>query len=222
MSDLCHKGTMVLFAPHPDDETLGCGGFLAKRIDEGYAVFVVVLTKGEKLFSRMLDIFEDPSPSEVCEMRRSETRRATEIMGLPRENLLFLDFEDAMLEIQGEAAVKAVIEILQQKKPCEVMCTSEHEAHADHVAAYRIVRRACEKVGDGIAIRKYITLLAEGVSISQLPGRIETVDVRKYLPAKRKAVAQFRSHLEIQSARQSRPLAVSFEEFLTPEEQFVL
>ena len=84
------KGTIVLFAPHPDDETLGCGGYLAKRIDEGYKVFVVVLTMGEKLFSHVLKIFEDPSPREVCDIRRDETRRATEILGLKNEDLLFL------------------------------------------------------------------------------------------------------------------------------------
>jgi len=98
MNSSGNKGTIVLFAPHPDDETLGCGGYLANKIDEGYEVFVVVLTMGEKLFSVMLNIVEAPSPREVCAIRRDETRRAMKILGLKPENLLFLDFEDALLE----------------------------------------------------------------------------------------------------------------------------
>lgn len=222
MSSICSKGTIVLFAPHPDDETLGCGGFIAKRIDEGYEVFVVVLTMGEKLFSVMLNIFEDPSPLEVCAIRRDETKRATAILGLKPENLLFLDFEDAMLEKQQDAAVAKIINILQEKKPSEVMCTSQYEGHPDHTAAYWIVRSACEKNGLKIPIRRYITSLKMGISPDQLPEVIETVDVSKYLPLKKQAVAQFQAHLGILSSKQSRPIAANFDEYLKPEEQFIL
>jgi LmbE family N-acetylglucosaminyl deacetylase len=40
------KNTILVFAPHPDDEVFGCGGVMAKRIFEGYDVFVVFLTDG--------------------------------------------------------------------------------------------------------------------------------------------------------------------------------
>ncbi len=222
MSSASDKGTIVLFAPHPDDETLGCGGYLAKKIDEGYEVFVVVLTMGEKLFSVMLNIFEDPSPREVCAVRRDETRRATAIIGLKPENLLFLDFEDAMLEKQRDAVVAGVIQILRERKPDEVMCTSQYEGHPDHVAAYWIVRGACERTGLKIPVRRYITSLKAGISPDRLPEVVETVDITKYLPLKKQAVAQFQAHLGILSPKQSRPIAASFDEYLKPEERFIL
>jgi len=222
MKSTGNKGTIVLFAPHPDDETLGCGGFLAKKIDEGYDVFVVVLTMGEKLFSVMLNILEDPSPHEVCALRRDETRRAMKILGLKQENLLFLDFEDTMLGRQQDAAIEKIVQILRERKPDEVMCTSEYEGHPDHVAAYWIVRAACNKVGTKIPIRRYVTYLKAENSLDRLPDMIETVNVEKYLPLKKKALAQFQAHLGILSKKQTAPIAESFDEFLKAEERFIL
>lgn len=222
MKSICSKRTIVLFAPHPDDETLGCGGYLAKRIEEGDNVFVVVLTMGEKLFSVMLNIHEDPSPPEICAIRRNETRRAMKILGLKPENLLFLDFEDAMLEKQQDAANAEVMRILQEKAPDEVMCTSQYEGHPDHVAAYWIVRGACEKIGSKIPMRRYITSLKNGMQTGQLPEAIESVDITKYLPLKKQAVAQFQAHLGILSKKQASPVAVSFDEYLNTEERFIL
>ena len=44
------------FAPHPDDETWGCGGTVAKKISEGYEVLIMVLTDGRYAFQKMLGI----------------------------------------------------------------------------------------------------------------------------------------------------------------------
>ncbi|MFA6104271.1 MAG: PIG-L deacetylase family protein [Victivallaceae bacterium] len=222
MNSIANKKTIVLFAPHPDDETLGCGGYLAKKIDEGYEVFVVVLTMGEKLFSAMLNIFENPSPSEICAIRRDESRRATEFLGLKPENLLFLDFEDAMLEKQRDAAIAKVIQILHERKPAEIMCTSQYEAHPDHVSTYWIVRHACEKTGLKIPIRRYIISLKKGLHPSQLPESVESVDITEYLPLKKQAIAQFKAHLGILSPKQTAPIYANFDEYLKPEEQFFL
>jgi LmbE family N-acetylglucosaminyl deacetylase len=214
--------TIVLFAPHPDDETLGCGGYLAKKIDAGYEVFVVVLTMGEKLFSAMLNIYEDPSPQQVCQIRRDETRKAMAILGLKPQNLLFLDFEDATLQQQHDAAVERVASIIQEKKPVEVMSTSQFEAHPDHIATYHIVYEARNKINPEIPIRKYITSLRPEFSIRQLPGIIDTVDINKNLPQKKLAVAQFQAHLGILSPKQQKPIAASFDNYLKTEEQFIL
>lgn len=39
---------IIVFAPHPDHETLGCAGTIAKRLNEGYEVLLVVLTDGAR------------------------------------------------------------------------------------------------------------------------------------------------------------------------------
>ncbi len=46
------KFRTLVVAPHPDDETLGCGGTIAKLSDEGAEVHVLIVTKGDELFDQ--------------------------------------------------------------------------------------------------------------------------------------------------------------------------
>lgn len=77
------RRSILIVAPHPDDETLGCGGTLAKRAQEGCRITVVVVTDGSNLFrlSRW-KIEKDPTPAETSAMRKAETRRALAILGV--------------------------------------------------------------------------------------------------------------------------------------------
>ena len=50
------KKRIIVFAPHPDDETFGCGGVMAKRNSERYNVNIVVLTDGRHAYSTVLGI----------------------------------------------------------------------------------------------------------------------------------------------------------------------
>ena len=63
------KKTVIVFAPHPDDETWGCGGSIAKKISEGFEVIVVILTDGRYAFSEIFGINSDPTPEELKEIR---------------------------------------------------------------------------------------------------------------------------------------------------------
>ena len=47
---------IVVFAPHPDDETLGTGGTIVRKLNEGYEVVIVVLTDGRYAFSTVLGV----------------------------------------------------------------------------------------------------------------------------------------------------------------------
>ena len=48
------------------------------------------------------------------------------------------------------------------------------------------------------------------------------MEIAKYLPLKEQAVAQFQAHLGILSKKQTVPIAASFDEYLKPEERFIL
>jgi len=97
-----NRKKIVVFAPHPDDETVGCGGAIAKRISQGYDVLIVVMTDGRHAFSHSLGIHSEPSPEEVKTTRREEIKGVMKIYGLPEENLILLDFEDRKLQENGK------------------------------------------------------------------------------------------------------------------------
>jgi LmbE family N-acetylglucosaminyl deacetylase len=220
---------IIVFAPHPDDETLGCGGTIAKRISEGYEVLIVVMTDGRFLLLKGLGIDSDPSPELVKDIRRGEVLRATKILGVPEENLIFLDFVDGALGENERTAGEKVAAILEKYSPSEVYFPFERDGHPDHRAANRIVRRAVEKLGiTSIMYRYAIThkfarfgpIMEAFLSI--LKRHRVYVDVSGFLPLKKDAVKEFKSELTAISPRQSKPRTKDFKKFLKKEEMFYI
>jgi LmbE family N-acetylglucosaminyl deacetylase len=216
--------SIVVFAPHPDDETLGCGGTLAKRLKEGFDVWIVVLTRGQNLMSVVFDIHDSPNPDQVCEIRREETRQATKILGVPRENLIFWDYDDGALDAQEEDALERVLAMLREKKPGEVYCTNQYEGHTDHRAASSVVRKACSSWDSPVKLYEYIVGLKRGTSIDDIQEPVEDIDISSELPLKREAVKAFRSHLDVLSDEQPHPIFSDDDiaSFLQPVESFVV
>jgi len=221
------KGRVVVFAPHPDDETLGCGGTIAKKLAEGYEVIIVVMTDGRFLLLKSFGIDDDPSPEHVKDIRRGEVLRATKILGVPEKNVIFLDFVDGTLGENEEAAEEKVTEVLEKYAPSEVYFPFERDAHPDHQAANRIVRRAVEKLGIKPLMYRYTIThkfsrfgpLMESFSSIFKRDRVY-VDISEFLPLKREAVKEFKSELTTISPKQGNPLSKDFKKFLKGEEKF--
>ncbi len=215
------RPSILIVAPHPDDETLGCGGVLAKRTREGFEAAVVVVTDGCNLFrlSRW-KISADPTPAEVSAMRKEETRRAVDILGGKREAIRFLDVEDGDLRRHIESASEGVAGIIREVNPDEVYVTSEHEGHPDHVAACAVVRSAMRKAHSQAALYRYIVALRSGLSLSSVRETWVSVDIAEQLETKRKAVNQFASHLKVVAKGQTEPFFKDVEEWLQPVERF--
>jgi len=218
-----------VFAPHPDDETWGCGGTIAKKLAEGYEVLVVVITDGRYAFLKMLGIDSDPTPEELKEIRKEEVKRAMRILGVPEENLVFLDFTDGALENEEEKAQEKITEILSKNPPAEVYFPYEKDTHPDHRVTNQIVRNSIRRLGISTLTYKY--------SIAQKYSRIGPVidilvnlwrahmirvDISEFLALKEVAVRQFHSELTNISNRQQRPLADSVGKFLNGKEIFYL
>jgi LmbE family N-acetylglucosaminyl deacetylase len=219
--------SIIVFAPHPDDETLGCGGTIAKKLAEGYEVIIVVMTDGRFLLLKSFGIDDDPSPEHVKGIRRGEVLRATKILGVPEENVIFLDFVDGTLGENEEAAEEKVAEIIEKHAPSEVYFPFERDAHTDHQAANRIVRGAIEKLGIKPMIYRY-TIMHKAAHFGPLIEFIASifkrdrvyVDVSEFLPLKREAVKEFKSELTALSPIQSKPHTKDFKKFLKKKEIF--
>ena len=73
------KERILIIAPHPDDEVLGCSGLIQRSLKEGKQVDVVILSGGGKSHSGCCSIDE----KELIESRRALSRTAAGILGLP-------------------------------------------------------------------------------------------------------------------------------------------
>lgn len=208
-----NERTAIFFAPHPDDETLGCGGTIAKRIAEGYKVFVVVLTDGRYAFSRVLNITTNPTPEETKEIRKEEVTEAVTLLGVPKSNLFFFDFEDCGLSKHEVEVEQAVGSFLESHCPDEVYFPMKRDWHPDHQAANRIIMRILRKRNlANTAFQYSIThrLSRVGPQLERLIGfltnRTRAVEISEYLEIKRQAVEKFRSETLLYLSNQKKPI----------------
>jgi LmbE family N-acetylglucosaminyl deacetylase len=112
---------VLVIAPHPDDEILGVGGTIAKRVMEGHTVYVCVVTKGcEPLFANKL-----------VEQTRDECRKADSLLGV--KETFFLDFPAAMLEdVPRYKLNDGILGIVKKVKPDEVYLPHRGDMQIDH------------------------------------------------------------------------------------------
>jgi LmbE family N-acetylglucosaminyl deacetylase len=91
-SGLMSGRRLMILAPHPDDETLGCGALIARARAAGDPVTVVVATDGRhSTRSAVL------SPAALARVRADELRLACRGLGVPAADLVILGWEDGSL-----------------------------------------------------------------------------------------------------------------------------
>lgn len=90
---------IVVFSPHPDDETLGCGGLIARARRAGARVDVVFFTNGDAFRVavqreyRLLRVEPDDFVR-FAALRQEEARRAVGVLGVPPDHVHFLGYAD--------------------------------------------------------------------------------------------------------------------------------
>lgn len=95
---------ILIFTPHPDDETLGCGGLIQQAVKAGAAVRVVFLTNGDAFPHAVEREYRTlrPNPSDFIrfgETRMQEARTACRFLGLADSSIVFLGFPDGGLSV---------------------------------------------------------------------------------------------------------------------------
>ena len=121
---------VVILAPHPDDETLGCGALIASARRRGIFVAVIALTDGQASHPKSQ---RWPSAA-LARVRRAELRRAMARLGQTHARLCFMGWHDGRLCSQDSAlALRRILNIL---RPTTVLVTSPLDHHSDHRAAY--------------------------------------------------------------------------------------
>lgn len=186
---LIGAGAPLILAPHPDDESLGCGGLIAACCAMGRPPIVVVLTDGARSHPGSAAF----PPARLVALRAAETRAAVAALGLAPSRLHFMGLPDGEVPRRGpalEGAAAALAAIARDSGVGTILATWEHDPHADHVAAHAIASRAAALAG--------ARLLSYPVWGWALPPRrrLEAgviagarLDITAQRPAKRRAIA---------------------------------
>lgn len=139
----------VVFAPHQDDETLGCGGTIILKRQAGTPVKVVFMTDGSTSHSRYI------KADELSRLRNVEALEAAKVLDIAPDDVHFLNFPDGRLGQVHEAAVAEVLAILNRNRPDEVFVPYRADGTPDHEATYRIVMEAAHKSGLALLVCEY-------------------------------------------------------------------
>ncbi|HUB10761.1 MAG TPA: PIG-L family deacetylase [Acetobacteraceae bacterium] len=137
---------VLILAPHPDDESLGCGGLMADCQARGQPVHVVVLTDGAGSHPRSREF----PPSRLRALREEETRAALAAVGLPEDRVTFFGLPDGHAPMRGLPLRRVAQRITGHAKARGIgtICTTwPGDPHHDHVAAYRAAALAAPLIG---------------------------------------------------------------------------
>ncbi len=114
-------GRVLAIAPHPDDEILGCGGTLARLVDEGGEVTIAVATTGHP------SVF----PPEQVEQVQQEMRRAHGIIGVSDTRLLGLPAAE-LDTIPARECNDAFAKLVDAIRPDTLLLPFVGDIHLDH------------------------------------------------------------------------------------------
>lgn len=175
---------VLVVSPHPDDESIGCGGTLRLHARDGDEVRIVFLTSGEA------GGFDVISPQELALQREQEAAEAARILGV--EEIEFWHQPDSMLRVNN-ALVRRLAQTLRTWNPDVVYAPHAHEDSPDHRAGCRLVRRAVASL-DGEGARPDCRFFEVWTPIRRID---EIVDISETLDDKLEAIRAHRSQCDI-------------------------
>ena len=130
------NSTVVVFAAHPDDDILGCGGTIAKLTQEGSKVHIVFLADGESSRGDITDI------NSLIQQRKQDAKKALKILGC--DSIEFLDFPDNRLDsLDLLDVVKKIEGFIDAYKPYTIFTHYAHDLNIDHQITHNAVVTAC-------------------------------------------------------------------------------
>ncbi len=187
------SGGIVVVAPHPDDESLGCGGLIAEACARGVDVRLVVVSDGvgSHRKSRLYP------PDRLRDLREAETVEAAAALGLRQDAIHFLRLPDAAVPTRGPVAEQATGAIVAAARECAagaVCVTWRHDPHCDHEAAAKLVDGARRRL-EAVRLYEYPIWGWTLPPDAEVPGQPEglRLDVSGHALAKRRAVLAHRS-----------------------------
>jgi LmbE family N-acetylglucosaminyl deacetylase len=211
----------LVLAPHPDDETLGCGATIMRKLAAGAPVNVVIAADGRYAYPS-----SDLPVDALIEIREEEARRACAILGLPDASITFLRFEDLRLADHRGLLRDRLFPIFDRIKPEEILVTSAIDNHPDHRVLAELARELAQTHRHRVPVLYEYPIWFWDPRIWRLRDlgglRPHFVRTEEFRMRKQEAIAAYRSQVTNMIAGAGpAPLRKGFvRQFLQPEEIF--
>ncbi len=126
---------LLVFAPHPDDDIIGCGGTIARHMAQGDQATIVYLTSGEN------GSLVHP-PAQLAVLREEEATRAATRLGA--NEVIFLRQPDGYIA-WSKALLDALVTVIRSQQPSLVFLPHGDEAVRDHQQSFQLILEACQR-----------------------------------------------------------------------------
>ena len=192
-------GNLMVLAPHPDDESLGCGGLISMLRQAGSQVVVVFITSGSASHPHS----NTHPPDVLSQIRESEAIRACAELGVSSDNIHFVRARDSGLEQLDRDALSKIsqdiVPIFQNAPFSALAVPWRRDPHADHRVVHTLGDIVLEKISKGAIKIEYPIWLWKNGKKEDWPTVGETVpyrlDISKVFPQKWKAIKRHKSQL---------------------------
>ncbi len=123
---------VLVLAPHTDDAELGCGGTMARWIDEGAAMFTAVFSTAEKSLP----------PGSKAYRLKDECHLALDEIGVPQDNRFIYDYPVRELGYHRQDVLEQMVKLSTEVQPEVILVPSAADLHQDHNVVYQESVRA--------------------------------------------------------------------------------
>jgi len=113
---------ILLLSPHTDDGELGCGGTVAKLIEQGKEVYYVAFSACE----------QSVLPQFPKDILITEVKAATSTLGIPEDHLILKRFDVRTFNYHRQEILDILIRLREEIKPDTVLIPSLNDIHQDH------------------------------------------------------------------------------------------
>lgn len=117
------KKTVMILAPHTDDGEIGCGGTIAKLVEEGKDVFYVAFSIART------SAVQNGFPENILEI---EVKKAMKVLGIPQDNLILYDFPVRTFPEYRQDILDKLIVLRNDIRPDLIILPSLNDIHQDH------------------------------------------------------------------------------------------
>ena len=136
------KSSVLIVAPHPDDETLGCGGAIALLRSLGCDVRVMVLSNGTMSHPRSRKY----PASALQALRESESLEALSILGVAADAVTFVRLQDGAIPTWKTSGIRSAIlacrACITEISPQTIFLPWRNDPHPDHRASWHLIQAA--------------------------------------------------------------------------------
>jgi LmbE family N-acetylglucosaminyl deacetylase len=185
-------GRTLVLAPHPDDESIGCGGMIAELCGAGRPPRVAVLTDGTGSHPGSNTI----SSSALRRIREHEAREALRLLGFAAPNApIFMRLRDTAAPHRGALFEVAVSRLRALCTDCDTICAPwSEDPHSDHLAAHLMAAAVAKYAAiRHISYPVWGWTLPDEKHLPERPVRGWRLDISAYMAQKQSAVQAHRS-----------------------------